>query len=400
LKNIFKNIGPGTLVAAAFIGPGTITACTISGVKFGQALLWAMVLSIIATIVLQEMAARLGIITQKGLADVIKEQIKSSFFRKIAIALILGAIVIGNAAYEAGNIGGASLGLEAVFGIQDWDFYPLLIGIIAFILLFIGNYKFLERSLIVLVLIMSSSFLLTAIITKPNISEVVTGMLLPKFPKGSLLTIIALVGTTVVPYNLFLHASIVQERWKTKDGLSAARKDTLVSIILGGIVSMAIIVSAASIQSAEVANVLDLAKGLEPLYGNGAKYFLGIGLFAAGITSSITAPLAAAYVANSCFGWKASIKDNRFRLVWIMILFLGVLSLSFDVKPIEVIQFAQIANGILLPVIAGFLLWVVNKSEVLGIYKNSKLQNAIGIVIVLITLLLGTRGILKVFGLL
>ncbi len=400
MKNIFKNIGPGTLVAAAFIGPGTITACTISGVKFGQALLWAMVLSIIATIVLQEMAARLGIITQKGLADVIKEQIKSSFFRKIAIALILGAIVIGNAAYEAGNIGGASLGLEAVFGIQDWDFYPLLIGIIAFILLFIGNYKFLERSLIVLVLIMSSSFLLTAIITKPNISEVVTGMLLPKFPKGSLLTIIALVGTTVVPYNLFLHASIVQERWKTKDGLSAARKDTLVSIILGGIVSMAIIVSAASIQSAEVANVLDLAKGLEPLYGNGAKYFLGIGLFAAGITSSITAPLAAAYVANSCFGWKASIKDNRFRLVWIMILFLGVLSLSFDVKPIEVIQFAQIANGILLPVIAGFLLWVVNKSEVLGIYKNSKLQNAIGIVIVLITLLLGTRGILKVFGLL
>ncbi|NER13926.1 divalent metal cation transporter [Leptobacterium flavescens] len=395
---MFKNIGPGTLVAAAFIGPGTITVCTITGVSFGNALLWAMALSIIATIVLQEMAARLGIITQKGLADVIKEQIKSPLLRKMAVFLILSAIVIGNAAYEAGNIGGASLGMEAMFGSES-GLYPYIIGGAAFLLLYFGNYKILERSLVFLVLVMSFSFLLTAIITKPDLTAIFKGIFVPSFPENSILTIVALVGTTVVPYNLFLHASLVKEKWNSEEGLSLARKDTLISIILGGIVSMAIIISASSIQIEEVTSALDLAKGLEPLYGNMAKYFLGIGLLAAGITSAITAPLAAAYVANSCFGWKAGLKDLRFRLVWIFILLLGILSLSFKVRPIEVIQFAQIANGILLPVIAVFLLWVVNKTEVLGKYKNTRMQNVLAVLIVAIAIFLGVRSILKVFGL-
>ena len=150
----FKNIGPGTLVAAAFIGPGTVTLCTLAGVQFGFTLLWAMVLSIIATVVLQEMAARVGIVTQKGLASVIKAQIPSPMVRKLAIVLILSAIVIGNAAYEAGNITGASLGVSAIFNGFLAGYYPFLIGLIAFVLLYIGNYKILERSLVVLVLIM------------------------------------------------------------------------------------------------------------------------------------------------------------------------------------------------------------------------------------------------------
>jgi NRAMP (natural resistance-associated macrophage protein)-like metal ion transporter len=106
IKNIFKNIGPGTLVAAAFIGPGTVTLCTLAGVNFGFNLLWAMLLSIIATIVLQEMAARLGIISQKGLSEVIREEIKKPFLRKGITILILSAVVVGNASYEAGNISG------------------------------------------------------------------------------------------------------------------------------------------------------------------------------------------------------------------------------------------------------------------------------------------------------
>ncbi|MGB5364374.1 MAG: divalent metal cation transporter, partial [Aureibaculum sp.] len=115
IKKWFKNIGPGTLVAAAFIGPGTVTLCTLAGVNFGFTLLWAMVLSIIATIVLQEMAARLGIISQKGLSEVIRGEIKNPLARKVTIILILSAIVIGNAAYEAGNISGGILGLETIF---------------------------------------------------------------------------------------------------------------------------------------------------------------------------------------------------------------------------------------------------------------------------------------------
>lgn len=391
-----KNIGPGTLVAAAFIGPGTVTVCTKAGVQFGYSLLWAMLLSIVATIVLQEMAARTGIITQKGLAEVIKEQITSPLLRKLAIFLILGAIVVGNAAYEAGNISGASLGMQ-VFGKANAVVYPILIGSIAFILLFIGNYKVLERSLVALVLLMSISFLITAILTKPNIIAILKGTFIPTIPENNMLLIIGLIGTTVVPYNLFLHASLVKEKWKTKEELSIARKDTLISIILGGIVSMAIIIAATAITGGNVANAFDLAKGLEPLYGNYAKYLLGIGLFAAGITSAITAPLAAAYVAKSCFGWKGDLKDNKFRAVWAIILTLGVVFSSLKFKPVEVITFAQVANGLLLPIVAIFLVWIVNKTNVLGAYKNTIFQNILAICIIIITLVLGIKGIYSIF---
>ena len=152
IRKFFKNIGPGPLVAAAFIGPGTVTVCTLAGVNFGYALLWAMVLSIVATIVLQEMSARLGIISQKGLSEIIRSEIKHPVLKGFSILLILSAIVIGNAAYEAGNISGGVLGLETIFGHHTLElgqfsinYISILIGLIAFILLYIGNYKLLER---------------------------------------------------------------------------------------------------------------------------------------------------------------------------------------------------------------------------------------------------------------
>lgn len=400
MTNWFKNTGPGALVAAAFIGPGTVTICTLSGAQFGYSLLWAMVLSIIATVVLQEMASRVGIITQKGLATIIKEQITNKWLRRIAIVLILSAIVIGNAAYEAGNISGASLGLTALFGKFAIKFYPLLIGMIAFALLYVSNYKILEKTLIVLVLIMSISFLITAIIAKPNLVLMLKGMFVPMIPEKSIFTIIGLIGTTVVPYNLFLHTSLVKEKWKNESDLKLARKDTIVSIILGGIVSMSIIVSAAAIHQGEIKSVMDLAQGLEPLYGSSAKYFLGIGLFAAGITSAITAPLAAAYVCNSCFGWNAGLDNFKFRTAWFIILILGVIFSSLQFSPIEIIKFAQVANGLLLPIIAFFLLWIVNKSSLLGKYKNKMIQNIITIFIILITIILGFKSIVKVLNML
>ena len=162
---------------------------------------------------------------------------------------------------------------------------------------------------------------------------------------------------------------------------------------------MAIMISAASIIDGEINNAADLAKGLAPLYGDFAKYFLALGLFAAGITSAITAPLAAAYVVKGCFGWNDGLKSARFRWVWGIILLLGVIFSSLGFKPIEIIKFAQVANGILLPVIAGVLLWVVNKKAVLGNYTNSRLQNILGFLIVVATIFLGLRGLDKVFNL-
>ncbi|WP_460219118.1 Nramp family divalent metal transporter [Psychroserpens sp. MEBiC05023] len=407
IKNWFKNIGPGPLVAAAFIGPGTVTVCTLAGVNFGFSLLWAMLLSIVATIVLQEMSARIGIISQKGLSEVIRSEISDPLYRTLTVILILSAIVIGNAAYEAGNISGSVLGLETILGngildlgVFKLNLWSLLIGSIAFVLLYIGNYKVLEKALISLVVIMSIAFLITAVMTKPDMSQVFKGLFAPSFSDDNILTIIALVGTTVVPYNLFLHASLVKEKWKNKSDLKYARKDTIIAVVLGGLVSMCIIISAAAIKSAEVSNAADLAKGLEPLFGNYASYFLSLGLFAAGITSAITAPLAAAYVASGCLGWSSDMKSKRFKLVWIFILGLGVLFSIIGFKSIEIIKFAQVANGLLLPVIAGFLLWIMNKSSILGKYKNTTIQNALGFIIFGIALFLGVKSVLKVFNLL
>ncbi len=406
IKKFFKNIGPGPLVAAAFIGPGTVTLCTLAGVNFGYTLLWAMVLSVIATIVLQEMAARLGVVSQKGLSEILREEIKNPIFKGFALFLIISAIVVGNAAYEAGNISGGALGMETLFGNSVYqigslklNIMAIIIGVVAFIFLYIGNYKVLERFLVFLVILMSLAFLITAFITKPDVVSIIKGLFVPKFPEKSILTIIGLIGTTVVPYNLFLHASLAKTKWKHKEDLSYARKDTIIAVILGGIVSMCIIISASVIPSQDISNASDLAKGLEPLFGIYAKYFLAIGLFAAGITSAITAPLAAAFVACGCLGWSANLKSTKFRVVWIFILGLGVLFSSIGFKSIEIIKFAQVANGLLLPIIAGFLLWVMNKSSVLGKYKNSKAQNVIGTVIVLIAVFLGVKGILSVFNL-
>lgn len=406
MRNWLKNIGPGPLVAAAFIGPGTVTVCTLAGVSFGYSLLWAMLLSIIATVVLQEMAARLGVISQKGLAESIRNEIKNPILKTFAIVLILSAIVIGNAAYEAGNISGGVLGLETVVGSSSViisgvsiNFLSIIIGVFAFVLLYIGNYKILQNALVSLVILMSLAFLVTAIITKPNILEIIKNLFIPSFPKESLLTIIALIGTTVVPYNLFLHASLVKQKWHSKNDLKFARKDTVISVVLGGLVSMCIIVSAASIQTQDINNAADLAKGLEPLFGSFAKYFLATGLFAAGITSAITAPLAAAFVATGCLGWSSNMKSNKFRAVWIIVLLVGVISASSGIKSIEIIKFAQVTNGILLPIIASFLIWIMNKESILEKYANNMKHNILGFIILGISILLSVATLNKVFHL-
>jgi len=146
VRNWFKNIGPATLIAAAFIGPGTVTLCSIAGVKFGFNLLWAMLLSIIATLVLQEMSARLGVVSQRGLSEVLRDQIQNPIVKILSFLLIISAIVIGNAAYEAGNISGGVLGLSTILpnssidiGSFSLNYLNLVIGVIAFIILYIGN---------------------------------------------------------------------------------------------------------------------------------------------------------------------------------------------------------------------------------------------------------------------
>lgn len=393
----FRDIGPGVLIAAAFIGPGTVTLCTIAGASFGYSLIWAIVLSTFSTIVLQEMSLRIGLVTRMNLAEVLRTSIKSIFLNRLIILLIIFSIIIGNTAYEAGNITGASLGISAIINYESINYIPVFIGLIAFVILYQGDYKILERSLVSLVIIMSVSFFITAIMTKPDVTNLLNGIFKPQVNSSNLIVVLGLIGTTVVPYNIFLHSSLVSEKWNSIDKLRVARIESFISILLGGLVSLSIIITAASVSNQNVTGVIDLAKGLEPLYGKFAIYFLGLGLFASGITSSITAPLAAAYVAKSCFGWNNSLKSNRFRLVWIFILITGVILSMININPIEIIKFAQFSNSLLLPIIAIILLWLINDKNIINPKYNYKYQNIFGFFIVIISLILGIKGLIFLF---
>lgn len=404
LKKLTSYFGPGTFVAAAFIGPGTITICSIAGVRFGTDLIWALVLSILATIVLQNMSARVGLVTQKDLGTAMRDIVNQPFLKGLLMFLVVVAIVFGNAAYEAGNISGAVMGFSVIYaetqislGDFQLDYLPLIIGFICFFILNLNSYKKIENVLIILVVLMSLSFLTTAIITQPSYLALLKGIFLFKMPSESLMTVLAIVGTTIVPYNLFLHSSIVQEKWKDLKDLKLAKLDSAIAIGLGGLVSIAVVVTASRLPKDELNSILDMAQTLEPLYGVYAKYLLGFGFFAAGITSTLTAALAAAYVLKGCLGWKIDKSHPKFKWTWRGILFLGVLFSSLGINPIELIQIAQVSNAILLPFIAIILLAIVSNKKLMGDFKNTWLQNAMGILIVLFCLFLSVKSLVFVF---
>lgn len=404
LKKLFKNLGPGPLIAAAFIGPGTVTLCTLAGVKFGMSLLWTLLIAVLASITLQSMAVKIGIIGKKSITEALKDEISNPVIKYIIITLIFMTILIGNTAYEAGNISGAVMGLETLFGQIKIDFkdfslniHAIIIGLLAGALLWIGKYRIIERCLIGLVIIMSIAFLFTAIATRPSLLSILSGLLSFKAPAGSLLTIIGLVGTTIVPYNLFLHAELVKEKWNDKGDLKFALKDLIIALGLGGLISLSIVITASSIKATDINTVGDLALGLESVFGTFSRHFLAIGLFAAGITSTITAPLAAAYVVCGCFGLSTNLQSNYFKFIWLSIILFGVFFSATGLKLITIIQFAQITNGVLLPIMVGLLLWMVNKSSLLGNFKNNNSQNAIGFTIIVLSLFLSLRTLFLIF---
>ena len=390
--------GPATLVTAAFIGPGTVTVCTLAGARFGFDLLWALLFSTFATIVLQEMAARLGWVTQSGLGRAIRDYYQAGASRIVFFFVVVSAIIIGNAAYEAGNIGGAVLGLDAL--LKPVPFWPLVIGVLAFLSLWFGRYKVVSTLLVALVILMSLCFFITALMLRPDVGALLSGLLPLHFPGGSLLTIVALVGTTVVPYNLFLHAAAVSEKYGPDTSLSDIRSENAIAIGLGGLISIAIVVASSAAfyeRDVSIESAADMAVQLEPLLGRGSTVLMGLGLFAAGISSAITAPLAAALAARGLFGWTKDWRSGRFRAVWVGVLAIGVTFASLGIRPVLLIQFAQVANGVLLPVIAVFLLFLSNKRAVMGDYCNRVWHNVAGGFVILVALVLTLRALNAVF---
>lgn len=396
------SFGPGALVAAAFIGPGTVTACTLAGANFGFALVWALVFATLATIILQEMAVRLGILGGAGLGEALVAPGTPAALKWGAIILVLAALALGNAAYEAGNITGGALGLRAIFGEGErvQRIAALATGLIAALVLLLGRYKTLERFLIGLVILMSLAFAASLVLVRPDLGAMLAG-LRPQLPDGSLLTAMALIGTTIVPYNLFLHAAAVRERWKenTEGGLAAAIADTRVSVGLGGLISILVLsTAAASLFGAGlvISSGADMASALEPAYGPAARILVGAGLCAAGLSSAITAPLATAYAVCEVMGRPKS--GWLFKGIALTIVAVGLSVALLGIRPIELILVAQVANGLLLPIVAVFLLITMNRKSVLGAHVNGPVRNALGGLVVLVAAFLGLRLILRAVG--
>ncbi|ELZ98036.1 putative Mn transporter [Haloferax mucosum ATCC BAA-1512] len=393
-----KSVGPGAMVAAAFIGPGTVTTASVTGARFGYALIWTIVFSIIATIVLQEMSARLGLVSGDGLGEALRDQFDNPAVSLVSVALVVSAIGIGTAAYETGNILGGAAGLEGLTGVSANVWGPVM-GIFAGLLLWTGKYKLIEKALVGLVSIMAVSFLIDAIIIGPDLGALAGGFV-PSVPEGSEFLITGLIGTTVVGYNLFLHAGSVQERWSGPSELNESRADTVLSIVIGGLITIAILVTAAAAfpVGTDIENVSTMAEQIEPLVGTHAKVLFAVGLFAAGFTSATTAPLAGAYATAGALGWETDLSSTKFRAVWGSILLVGIVFSGLGYSPVEAILFAQVANGVLLPIVAVFLIYIMNDRDILGSYVNSTTQNIVGGLVTLIVVWLGFRTLYTVAG--
>lgn len=415
-----KNIGPGALVAAAFIGPGTVTSCSTSGASYGYTLLWAMLLSVISVIIMQSMAARLGIVSGMGLGQALRLKFTGKTSRILLAILVIAAVFVGNIAYETGNVSGSVLGVQSAIPATDTPtvkiILALVIGIVSFILLWSGSYKYIEKFLTALVVIMGVLFLITAIAAKPDWFEVLKGMFGFKAPDGSSwMTIAALMGTTVVPYNIYLHASSSAKKWggtdDIEDGLANSRLDSILSIGLGGLISMSIIICAGATKaklgdSFAIASGADMAKSLTPLLGSWATTFFGIGLFAAGISSAITAPLAAAFASTGILGWSDELKDKKFKIFWLVVLLFGIIATcTLGASPTEIILFAQAANAFLLPITGILLLIVANDKNIMKEHTNKLWFNILSTLVIVLFIVIAARnmsafvtGLMGLFG--
>tara|TARA_B100001758_G_scaffold132058_1_gene113608 strand:- start:4096 stop:5289 length:1194 start_codon:yes stop_codon:yes gene_type:complete len=357
--SLFKP-GPAIIITAAFIGPGSLTVCAIAGVEFGYELLWAVVLSCIITIFFQDTVANLSFKQNKGLVELFNKKLNNSFLNTLFIGLVLISIVLGNAAYETGNISGAYIGLKNIielfiYNIDNYISFSLyfFVGFLTFFFVLRENNRLIKNTLGIAVLLMSISFMFSAFLTKPSLLELLEGFFVPRWRPDTWSTIIAVLGTTIVPYNLFLHAALVKNEIDKLES-SFLRRDIIISVCFGGLISSSIVIAAAGTNIDEISSINDMGKSLQILYGSNSQIFISFGLFAAGISSAITAPLAAGYVVEESFIKHPNSKLLKKAAIFIVIITGMIFSFS-GYNPIKLIKLAQVANGLLLPGITLFI---------------------------------------------
>jgi Mn2+/Fe2+ NRAMP family transporter len=380
-----------SVISAAFIGPGTVTTAAAAGTAYGLSLLWSLVYATFACILLQEAAARITIASGYSLGEAIARQYAGSRAAAVIRTGLAGAVVFGCAAYQAGNILGAVTGLRMLLPVSP---ATATVGIAAVcaVLLWLGTFRSLANFLGLVVGLMGVAFMGLAAQLPLSAGQVLAAAVIPRFPEGSLLLVIGLIGTTIVPYNLFLASGIGQEQ-----RLAEMRTGISVAVGIGGLISVAILLVGTAVRGTFTYEALLAA--ITGIGGGWLVYLFGTGLFAAGFTSAITAPLAAAVAVQSMQPAERRTKahrDWRYRLVW-----LGVMGVGFgfgiaDVRPIPVIILAQGINGVLLPLVTVFLLLAVNDPAIVPAgYRNGPLANGLMLLLVGTTTLLGVTNLTK-----
>ncbi len=388
-----SNILFWSLVSAAFIGPSTVTIAASAGAAFHLSLLWALFFSTIVTIVLQEAAARITIASGKSLGEVISLKYPDELGDSIKTILFL-AVAFGCAAYQTGNLLGAVAGLQLLMDVNPRIILSI-VGLVCAGILLIGNIEIIARLLGTIVILMGILFIYVAQQTDVQFYNILESALLPTFPENTLLLIISLIGTTIVPYNLFLASGISKGQ-----SISEMRWGISIAVLLGGLFCMAILI-AGTVVTGDF-SLENLASALGKQSAQWTAMLFGFGLFAAGISSSITAPLAAAITAQSVYqqstkNW--SPQSLYFRLVWGIVLGIGLLFSLLDIKPIPAIIIAQAINGALLPIIAIFSLSIVNDIRLFPDgYTNSFIFNLLMLVVVSVACFLGLYNLFKAFS--
>jgi Mn2+/Fe2+ NRAMP family transporter len=395
-------LGPGFITANVDNDPGGILTYSQAGAKFGYALLWTLIPTTVALVVVQEMAARMGAITGKGLSDLIREEfgLKATFFTMV----VLGLADLGNIAAEFAGIA-SGLG---IFGISKYLCVPLG-AILVWCVVVYGSYKYLERILLLFSLIYFA-YPVSAYFAHPNWQEALKQTFIPVGTLHSsqyLVMIVGLIGTTITPWmQFYLQASVV-EKGITKHQYALSRLDVIVGCFVTDIVAFFIVVACGATLfmtgTHDIADAADAAVALKPLAGQFASLLFAVGLVNAGFLSATILPLATTYNICEGLGFESGVNKHRseapvFYLIYTLLIVFGVgVVLIPHIPLIKLILLSQVANGILLPFVLFFMLKLVNRPDLMGHYTNSKLANAIALATSIVMVVLTVAMIWTMF---
>ncbi len=375
-------MGPGIITGFAGNDAGGVTTYTAVGARYGFEMMWLLLLSTAGLLVIQEMCARMGAVTGKGLSDLIRER----FGVRWTIVAML-ALLIANGSNIVAEYAGIAASLE-LFHVQRIVSVPIT-AVLIWVLVVFFSYRIVERALFVLVLAYIA-YPISALIVGPPWGEVVRDSVIPSLPIGqaALIAALALVGTTITPYMQFYIQASVVDKGIDRDQYRFERVDVLLGAILTGLNGFFIVVVAGAVlhpAGIHVDSAADAAQALGPLAGQQAQLLFGVGLFGASLLAATIMPLSTSYAICEAFGWESGISKN-FReapvfmgLFTLLVVVGALIVLSPSVPLIPVILVSQNVNGLLLPIVLVFILKLAGDRRIMGDHANGRVSQWIGI---------------------